>query len=333
MIDMNQIVKVRWNPSNRKWYECKGYKYTKQRDEFEVFVKDLSYAAKVRINVICDYCGEEYDAWFYSVMYGREKYPKDCCANCTGKKSSDVSRMKRARKKIGCARKICDELGYIFVTTEDEYIDVHMDVVFICPIHGIQTMMLDNFLRGHKCIKCSYEYRASGLRYSQDYVKESIESVNDNKWLNYGEYTDIFNHNLTILCSCGNKFITSFANYTKHGVMMCYSCSCKESSGERRIRDFLEQNNIKFEQEKRFDDCRDKKPLPFDFYLPDYNLIVEFDGRHHYEDIGFVNYEITVMHDNIKNDYCKSHNINLLRIPYWEWHNIESILKEKLVYR
>jgi very-short-patch-repair endonuclease len=115
-----------------------------------------------------------------------------------------------------------------------------------------------------------------------------------------------------------------------HNVNKCYSCSCKESYGEQCIRTFLEHNNVKFVQEKRFDDCRDVKPLPFDFYLPENNLIIEFDGKHHYEETGLGNHEITKKHDKIKNQYCQSHNIDLLRIPYWEKHNIENIIINKL---
>ena len=92
----------------------------------------------------------------------------------------------------------------------------------------------------------------------------------------------------------------------------------------------MELNKIEFIQEKRFVDCRDKKPLPFDFYLPQYNLIIEFDGRHHFEEKGRGNHEITVKHDEIKNQYCKDNDINLLRIPYWEGSNIENIISTQL---
>ena len=92
----------------------------------------------------------------------------------------------------------------------------------------------------------------------------------------------------------------------------------------------MEFNEIDFEQEKRFDDCRDIRPLPFDFYLSNYNLIIEFDGRQHFEEFGFGNHMVTVKHDKIKNQYCQSHGIDLIRIPYWEGDNIENIIQNKL---
>ena len=333
MLDENQIVKVKWNGMNKKWYEEKGYKYTKSSEEFEVLVKDLPPSARIRVNMICDYCGSEYNSWYYAVMYGRKAYPKDACSHCASKKSNEINREKRAKKYIGAVRQICEELGYILLTTEDEFTDVKMQIKFICPIHGNQSVILNNFLHGHYCYKCGWKNIGNALRHTQDYVKQCIESINNNKWINYGEYINSNEHNLIIQCSCGNIFTTCLASYIRAGVNTCYSCSCKESDGEKIIRLFLEDNNINYEQEKRFDDCRDKKSLPFDFYLPDYNLIVEFDGKHHFDNTGRGDHEITVKHDKIKNEYCKSNNIDILRIPYWDKQNIEKILKENLVYR
>ena len=71
--------------------------------------------------------------------------------------------------------------------------------------------------------------------------------------------------------------------------------------------------------------------MPFDFYLPNYNLCIEFDGAQHYRPVfGEHNFEQTQKHDKIKNEYCESHNIELLRIPYWEGSNSENIIKNKL---
>lgn len=330
MFSENQIIQVKWNNTNKEWYESKGYIFTKRNDTFDVLAKDLSPRSCQKIKAICDYCGDSYETPFVVLMDGRKIIQKDCCSCCTGKKTSDVSRVKRALKYISLASKICDENDYILLTTTDDYIDVKMNIDFICNKHGKQSMIFGNFISGHKCKSCSYEERGNNLKHNMQYVKEYIENINGNILLNPDDYKDVFTRNLNIKCSCGNQFTTSFSNYRKAGVNSCYSCSCKESTGEQRIRKFLEFNNIEFIQEKRFNDCRDIKPLPFDFYLPQYNLIIEFDGKHHFEDTGFCNHEITKKHDEIKNQYCQSHNIDLLRIPYWEGNNIENIISDKL---
>lgn len=330
MFDENQIVQVRWNNSNKEWYESKGYVFTKRNDFFDVKAKDLSPRSITKIKAICDYCSQEYDTCYVVLMDGRKVIKKDCCRNCTGKKTSEVSKQKRAEKYIGLAIKACEEHGYILLTTADDYIDVKMNIDFICPKHGKQTVMLDNLIHGHGCRRCANEYTGSVLKYDIEYVKEYIESINGNKLLNSEDYKGTFERNLNILCSCGNIFTTSFSNYSRYNVNTCFSCSCRISTGEERIKNFLELNKIEFIQEKRFNDCRDKRSLPFDFYLPQYNLIIEFDGKQHFEDVGYGNYEITKKHDEIKNQYCKDKNIDMLRIPYWEGNDIENIISKQL---
>ena len=326
----NQIVQVKWNNTNKEWYESKGYIFTKRNEIFDVYAKDLSPRSNARIQATCDYCGKNYETSFVVLKDGRKTIQKDCCPNCTGKKASEVSWRKRAKKYIDLAEKICNKYGYTLLTAIDEYTDVKMDIDFICSKHGKQTMMLDNLLRGHKCKACSYEERAINLRHDVQYVKECIENINGNKLLNPEDYKDTFTKNLNIQCSCGSIFTVSFKNFTDGGTNKCFSCSCKESVGEQRIREYLELNNIDFVQEKRFGDCRNIKPLPFDFYLPDYNMCIEFDGQQHYEDVGYGNHKRTVEHDKIKNQYCKDNNINLLRIPYWDGNDIEKIISKQL---
>jgi len=92
------------------------------------------------------------------------------------------------------------------------------------------------------------------------------------------------------------------------------------SAGEKRVCDYLQRKTVKYEYQKRYDDCRNINPLPFDFYLPEYNTIIEFDGYQHYFEVKRFKTSLkdTQKHDAIKNKYCQDNGINLLRIPYWE---------------
>lgn len=95
--------------------------------------------------------------------------------------------------------------------------------------------------------------------------------------------------------------------------------------------------------QKWFPDCRDINPLPFDFYLPNKNILIEFDGEQHFKEKHFFSRSGTLgtqfdsltsyiqYHDTIKTKYCKIHNIPLIRIPYTEINNIDKILEEKLI--
>ncbi len=237
-----------------------------------------------------------------------------------------------ATKYYTTAKDICDQKGYTLITPFSNDITGVTKIKFECPLHGEQTMQIYNLVNGHECIRCSYEKRGKKLKYSQEYIKSEIDKVNNNCLLNPEDYVDVFTRNLNIRCSCGNVFTTSFGNYIKKSINRCHICSCKESSGEKRIREFFDKNGIKYEREKRFPDCRDNKSLPFDFYIPEKNTIIEFDGQHHYKDIdGYNNYSITNKHDNIKNEYCKKNGITLIRIPYWSGNCINEILTKELL--
>lgn len=124
-------------------------------------------------------------------------------------------------------------------------------------------------------------------------------------------------------CDCGNtNFIT-----TSHHLISgnTQSCGCLKSLGESNIAKILAQNNIKFEQQKKFSDAiyeETKAAMRFDFYLPEYNRLIEFDGIQHFKSLGGWNDEenltLVIKRDQMKNEYALSHNIPLVRIPYWE---------------
>lgn len=98
---------------------------------------------------------------------------------------------------------------------------------------------------------------------------------------------------------------------------------------ERIVSDFLEKHNIQFIPQFRFEDCKDKRSLPFDFYLPFYRTCIEYDGIQHFRQRnGWTDLELIQKHDEIKNKYCNDNNIQLIRIPYYE--DTESFLLEKL---
>lgn len=120
------------------------------------------------------------------------------------------------------------------------------------------------------------------------------------------------------MCDCGNETIVTTSDLTTGNTM---SCGCQNlSHGEIGVKKYLDINNIRYIPQNRFDDCRDKLPLPFDFYLPDYNTCIEYQGEQHYRPIehfgGDDAFIVRKKHDTIKQKYCQQHKINLLVIPY-----------------
>lgn len=322
MLDKNLEVKQKWNNNTKKWYESKGYEFTKRNDCFNVKIKDLPNYSKVLVYPICDYCGEKYETTYFVYNQGHKIINKDCCLNCTGKKTSEVTWHKRAIKYMNMAQERCKELGYTLITPIEEYTDIKMKIKIDIGENNIQEVFLEGFLHGHDCFINSYKNR-NYKRISIYDIKEKIE-LYGNKWLNPEEYTNCIDRQLKIKCKCGNIFQTSFINYSRAGVNRCSSCSKIMSKGELLVNNILLDNNIKFIFQFRFDDCRDIKSLPFDFYLPDYNSCIEFDGQGHFLPVfSQESLEQTQKHDIIKNDYCHNHNIPLLRIPYFDSNKAE----------
>ena len=112
--------------------------------------------------------------------------------------------------------------------------------------------------------------------------------------------------------------------HLKYGVII------NRSRGETIIKKSLTKIGFNFKQQYSFFNCRVSKKLRFDFYLPDHNTCIEFDGIQHYIPIdyfgGSPTFEEQKKRDKIKDNFCLEQNINLVRIPYFKIDEIDSIL-------
>jgi len=141
-----------------------------------------------------------------------------------------------------------------------------------------------------------------------------------------------------ICTNCGFNWRATISNRNNKDMTKSTNCPrCNRSHGERKIEDWLIFNNKEYQSEYSFEDCKYKKPLPFDFYLEFSNCCIEFQGRQHYMPVNFggsskevskILFEEQQIKDKIKEKYCKENNILLIKIPYWEYRNIEGILSK-----
>lgn len=134
-------------------------------------------------------------------------------------------------------------------------------------------------------------------------------------------------------CECGNLYSSNVGDFTTQYRIYCKKCTKIQSNLEKIIKSELDNYNIKYVEQKRFNNCRSNITnymLPFDFYLENYNTIIEVDGEGHYKPVNFngiskekskQTYERTIYNDKIKNKFCKDNNIKLIRIPYTEIKN------------
>ena len=193
-----------------------------------------------------------------------------------------------------------------------------------CPIgHITETITLSNFQKGTRCPICSHKAKLT-LKYIEEYFNSYGYRVLSNSYENA-------NSKLSIECPEGHVFEMSYAKF--YSGRRCPYCNM--SSGEQEVIRVLEKYNVNYDIQYRYDDCKNKLTLPFDFKINGYlrPICIEFDGYMHYKPRGTDNIEHFIqrkINDGIKNEYCLNKGIKLIRIPYWEFKNIENILIKEL---
>lgn len=214
-----------------------------------------------------------------------------------------------------------------------EYVDANTKIFCKCKIDGYEWSAKPNDLLNSKngCPKCSGKIKNK----TTEYFKQELAEKNPNIEV-LGEYEG---NKTPIYCKCkvcGYKW-----SPRPNDLLSGHSCSkCNTSKGENKILSFLNNKNIENEYQYRFKDCKFKNILSFDFYLPNKKIAIEYDGEDHY--IIFTRnknetYEQAMdrfidrkIRDTVKNIYCQQNNIKLIRIPYWDFNNIEEILIKEL---
>ena len=223
----------------------------------------------------------------------------------------------QCNSKLRTHQQYVDELFVVNpnIKVVGEYLGSNIAILHRCLIDGYEwNTSPSHTLKGTRCPKC-----AGVLKYThEEYVAKAKEINPDIKILdeyNGGKQQMLFQ------CKKGHLW-KSRASVILEGK----GCPlCQETNGERLVRQWLEKNNINYEYQKTFDGCNDKKRLPFDFYLPQYNMCIEFDGAQHFKPVDFAGkgeewalkqFQKGKYHDDIKNQYCQDNNIRLLRISY-----------------
>lgn len=276
------------------------------------YPKQLIYSDK-KIKICCLKHGE-------FLQYTKHHLNGHGCRKCAIEKDSLRKYMSQEQFIEKC-KKYHPEYDYSKVI----YKGTHYTVDIICPKHGVFTTLASNLLAGHGCDRC---YRRPSTK--ESFIEAAIK-IHGNKY-DYSKVNYINNNTkVEIICPKHGSFWSTPGNHLSG--KGCFKC--QSSKGEKKIRKLLTEMNIDFIEQKRFKDCRDKNPLPFDFYLPKYNLCVEYQGEQHYIPIKRGNISKEQMKENlkkvqkrdrIKHKYCKEKGILLLEIKYTD--NIEKKLKE-----
>ena len=191
------------------------------------------------------------------------------------------------------------------------FLNVKSKISIGCKEHGIFLQRGSAHLDGYGCPICS-----NNVLKTIDFFISKSNGVHNGRY-NYSKSIYLNDRKkLIIICKLHGEFLQSpNKHYRRQGCP-----NCQNSIGENIILDFLNNNNINYIKEYKFNSCVYRRKLSFDFYLPDHNICIEYDGIQHFKPIDYFGGESELLlnkrRDNIKNKFCLKNNIKLIRFDY-----------------
>jgi hypothetical protein len=214
--------------------------------------------------------------------------------------------------------------------SEVKYISNREKVSIKCKKHGLFRQRPYDHLIGKKCLICG---KLATKTKTSSTTNEFLKKARKRHGKTYDYPKAKYKNNrskLIITCKIHGDFKQRATDHLNG--RGCQKCS--KSKGEKIISEIFIKNKVDFIPEKRFKECRNLLPLPFDFYIPSKRTLVEYNGRQHYESVSVFGGEEQLkkqqLHDKIKKSYADSNGYDLIVISYKQEKNIEKILKKKL---
>lgn len=278
--------------------------------------------ANTKVKIICPQHGP-----FYKNP-GNHIHEKQGCPYCSKILINTASFITRALEIYG------EDYDY----SEVNVVDLYTPVKIICKEHGPFWRTPDEFLnKKFDCPICK-EKRTHDKKFKsqEQFLKELYSIFGDAYDYSKVVYVDCYTP-VELICKEHGPFFKD----PLHLLNRQSGCPlCSISKGELTVRSSLIDLNINFKKSKTFENCRYIRPLPFDFYLPDYNCCIEYQGEQHYRPSTFgqfsleeaeQNFKEQQIRDQIKKDFCKESKISLIEIKYnLPLVQIEENLKEIL---
>lgn len=280
-------------------------KFITKANNFYDYLYDYSKVnyinSKTKVCIICSKHGE-----FYKTP--NNHLNGQGCPKCSGDQLSEKFKLDDATFKDNAVN--IHNLYYDY--SKVEYVNNKTKVCIICPNHGEFWQTPHNHLSGKGCPKC-----ANNVRLDTASMISVANAVHGDKYdYSKTEYVNA-NTKVCIICPDHGEFWQTPGNhiYNRAGCP-----KCNTSKGELAIHRYLSELNIEYIPQHTFKDCVNLGLLPFDVYLPKYNMCIEYDGRQHFEPVtafgGVDGHNKTKKNDAIKNAYCLNNNILLHRISY-----------------
>ena len=293
---------------------------------------------KTKVNITCPIHGD-FPQRPNSHLSGRgcDKCARESRKSNTEEFTKDAQSMKAHQNDDGTPKYTYDNVVYN---------GSFVEVMITCPIHGDFPQEPSSHLRGHGCDRC---YKDSLRSNTEEFTKDAQSMKahqNDDGTPKYTYDNVVYiasDKKVNITCPIHSPLHGDFPQ-TPRSHLQGVGCPwCKESKGEKRVKQILYEKSINYTPFKKYVDCisyksknglnKQCKKLEFDFYLPENNTLVEYDGEYHFKqqkNVSLEEYINGVFNDREKNQYAKAKNIKLIRIGYLDKENIEEELMKGL---
>lgn len=346
---INQKVAIKWHNFTKKHYISLGYKFTDVGEIFEVDIKHLPQGSHSLVKFICDYCNgenqiKEKHKWkrYSSLIDYRKKSGKDCCFRCARKRSGVTQSTSAANMPNSLILKsphLIDEWDYEKnkKSPNDYSYGSTMLVWWKCKQGHEWTMRINaRTEQNQNCPYCSGKRinEENSLATKHPYLVEEWHPLKNSNT----PYEVSAGMNKKVWWKCSKCSFEWEASPNSRTHMKSGCPKCVSSRGESAVREHLEAYRINYVREYSFHDLRGIGGglLRFDFAIFDkcgsLKMLIEYDGEFHFEKcFEGDQHEMIVAHDKIKNEYCLLNKIPLLRIPYWEFNNINQLLENELL--
>lgn len=274
-------------------------------------------------------CNKHKEHGVQEITYGHLMYKRGC-KYCSYDELSN-----KLKHSYDYVKNKFQEKGLVLISKD--YINNETPMKFICKKHysnGVQSAPFVNLLQGYGCVYCANESTKLKQMISHDEFVEKVNYLHDDVVV-LSKYNGM-NRLVKYQCKkCSHIWETTAASVCITGTGCPHCCSSK---GERLVASILNKLSIKYVTQQKFDGLIGLGCgyLSYDFYIPNYNLLIEFQGKQHYEYVNLFHKDYSDFvkqqkHDVIKRNYATNNGINLLEINYRDYPNkVEEILKNKL---
>lgn len=285
--------------------------------EYKLLGKYINAYTKIAVEHIV--CGHKYKAFPVALRRG------DICPVCSPKHKKDTEEfIKMIYELAGDEYKVLGEYTGALKPVLIKHVECGNEY----------DAYYNNFKAGARCPICSMWERASKRAFTHEEFINKIHELTGSDYEVLGKYKNKRTKIKMKHIECGSEFDMRAGDF-----MYGTRCpKCDLSKGEQAVKDFLVSNDVKFDTQYKFDGCRHKQKLSFDFALlhdnDEVSALIEFQGIQHYKATNYFDGQAKLdrqqRNDAIKRKFCKEQNISLIEIPYWDLENVSAILKESI---